>query len=103
MYVIADKYALDGLKNLSKRKMRSNMEGGWSDTGFITLIEYVYGPECPAGSDLCDALLAVAIQHISALNELARFHEVLKNFPEFGYQFSTVMMERVIHLESEVW
>jgi hypothetical protein len=79
------------------------MEGGWSDTGFITLIEYVYGPECPAGSDLCDGLLAVAIQHISALNESARFHEVLKNFPEFGYQFSTVMMERVIHLETEVW
>lgn len=103
MYVIADKYAIDGLKEISKRKMESNMQDEWSDTGFITLIEYVYGPECPAGSDLCDALLAVAIQHISALNESTRFHAVLKNFPVFGYQFSTAMMERVIHLETEVW
>lgn len=61
MYVIADKYALDGLKNISKRKMRSNIEGRWSDTGFITLIKYVYGPECPARSDLYNALLVVAI------------------------------------------
>ncbi|KUL81335.1 hypothetical protein ZTR_10423 [Talaromyces verruculosus] len=103
MYVIADKYAVDGLKDISKRKMRSNMEDEWSDTGLITLIEYVYGPDCPAGSDLCDPLLAVVIQHVPDLKESTRFHEALKNFPEFGYQFSTAMMERVIHLETELW
>jgi hypothetical protein len=103
MYVIADKYAIDGLKEISKRKMKLNMEDEMNVTGFITLIEYVYGPDCPAGSDLCDSLLAVAIQQISALNESSRFHDVLKNFPEFGYQFSIVMMERVVHLETEVW
>lgn len=103
MYVITDKYAINELKKISKRKIRLNIEDKWSDIGFIRLIEYVYGLECPTGSDLCDALLAVAIQHISALNGLTRFREVLKNFPEFGYQFSTAMMERVIHLEKEVW
>ncbi|KAF9885159.1 hypothetical protein FE257_000685 [Aspergillus nanangensis] len=83
-------------------KLESNLQQDWEDTEFIPIVEYTYGPECPKQSDLQSIITKYSIQHLSTLKESHRFHEVLKQFPEFGYDFSVLAMEKVIQLEVQL-
>ncbi|EAW11461.1 BTB/POZ domain-containing protein [Aspergillus clavatus NRRL 1] len=103
VYVIADKYGINELKNLAREKLESNLQHDWKDTEFIPIVEYTYGPECPKQSDLQSIITKYSIQHLSTLKESRRFHEVLKQFPEFGYEFSVLAMEKVAQLEVQLW
>ncbi|RAQ73648.1 hypothetical protein COH20_004977 [Aspergillus flavus] len=101
MHVTANKYAIRGLKDLTEKRLVSNLIHEWNDTNFIQLIQYVYGPRTPANSTLQTIVAQFAARHVSTLREFQSFHEVLKRFPDFMYVFSSEMMERVIQLEKE--
>ncbi|KAE8382520.1 hypothetical protein BDV26DRAFT_278068 [Aspergillus bertholletiae] len=86
IYIVANKYAINGLMDLAKKRIR-----------------YVYGPHAPANSNLQDTVATFTTRHISTLKELQSFHEICKNSPHFVYKFSTLLMERVVQLETELW
>ncbi|KAL4862457.1 hypothetical protein BDV12DRAFT_190413 [Aspergillus spectabilis] len=99
VYVIADKYMIDALKGVSRKKLQSNMENEWNEIGFINVVQDVYGPEFPPGSEICNLLARFALQHVSTLKDSQNFQQIRKKYPQFGYDFSTLLMERVIELE----
>ncbi|KAL3468706.1 hypothetical protein BJX99DRAFT_252520 [Aspergillus californicus] len=78
IYIIADKYMIDGLIDMSKRKLNSNMENEWNDSGFITVVGDVYGSQCPPRSDLREVLLKFALRHLCTLKKSQRFHDFSK-------------------------
>ncbi|KAE8144676.1 hypothetical protein BDV25DRAFT_166264 [Aspergillus avenaceus] len=47
VYAVADNYVIEELKDLSRKKLESRLKSQWSDTEFIPLIEYAYGPASP--------------------------------------------------------
>ena len=103
IYVIADKYQIEGLKILAMQKMESSLQSNWTDTEFIHTIQYVYGPNSPSHSELRDILSRSAVQHLSTLEHQQHFHETLKTFTAFSYDFSSLMMQKVLQLERELW
>ncbi|KAE8334602.1 hypothetical protein BDV24DRAFT_172222 [Aspergillus arachidicola] len=102
VYVVADKYVIEELKNLSRRKLESRLKSQWSDTEFIPLIEYVYGSASPPQSDLRQVISTFAVQHLATLKSSAAFHEVRRQYPDFVHDLSTIMMERVMQLEKQL-
>lgn len=102
VYVMADKYVIDGLKDAACRKFEASLAAEWSEAGFISVVEYLYAPEFPAGSSLSTAVLSLAMQRISHLKASKRFHEILRDGPELGYDFTSLMMQRVVDLEGNV-
>ncbi|OGM39600.1 hypothetical protein ABOM_011947 [Aspergillus bombycis] len=93
VYVIADKYMIDALKEVSRKKLESNMEKEWNEVGFINVVRDVYGPEFPRGSELCNVLARFAFQHVSTLKKSQHFQQIRKDYPQFGYDFCTLLME----------
>jgi len=102
MYIIADKYFIQGLKELAKAKFELNFETSWEDTKFISVIGIIYGPSHPKDSDLRGLVAKLAVQHLASLKDQQEFHAVLKNYPDFAYNFSILMMDKVLQLEKEV-
>ncbi|KAB8239957.1 hypothetical protein BDV35DRAFT_399088 [Aspergillus flavus] len=102
VYVVADKYVIEELKNLSRKKLESRLKSQWSDTEFIPLIEYVYGPASPPKSDLRQVISTFAVQHLSTLKSSEDFHELRRQYPDFAHDFSTIMMERIMQLEEQL-
>ncbi|KAE8406787.1 hypothetical protein BDV37DRAFT_269814 [Aspergillus pseudonomiae] len=80
-----------------------NLTHQWKDAFFIQLVKYVYGPHAPANLNLQDTVATFTTRHISTLKELQSFHEICKKSPHFIYKFSTLLMERVVQLETELW
>ncbi|KAK1143749.1 hypothetical protein N8T08_006150 [Aspergillus melleus] len=100
MYNAADKYAINGLMILSKKKSQSIFTDDLEDSSFIQAIEYVYGPESPPHSELRDTIATFAVRHYSTLKGLDQFHEAREKFLDFSFDFSTAMMERMDELET---
>ncbi|PYH76649.1 hypothetical protein BO82DRAFT_346685 [Aspergillus uvarum CBS 121591] len=103
IYVIADKYQIEGLKTLAKQKMESCLQLNWTDTDFINTTQYVYGPNIPSHSEIRDILSRYSIQHLSTLEHQQRFHDILKSLAPFSYDFSFLMIKKVLQLEQELW
>ena len=61
IYVIADKYAINGLKDLSKRNLELNLEDEWKYMEFIPIVNYIYRPDNHIESELQGVLLVFAI------------------------------------------
>lgn len=70
---------------------------------FIPIIEHVYGPDNLTESELRGVLSRFAIKHLLTLKESQRFHKILKQFPDFVYDFSTLMMEKGSSTGKELW
>ncbi|KAE8395890.1 hypothetical protein BDV23DRAFT_193660 [Aspergillus alliaceus] len=102
MHVLADKYAVERLKDHSKEKLKANLTREWNDTDFLWLIEYTYGPHSPPNSELRDVIVTFAVQHLSTLDKLPQFHQVHKEFSEFGSDLLTRTIERVVQLEKYI-
>ncbi|PYH75321.1 hypothetical protein BO82DRAFT_324270 [Aspergillus uvarum CBS 121591] len=103
IYVLADKYQIEGLKTLAKQKMESCLQSNWTDTEFINTVQYVYRSNSPSHPELRDILSRSAIQHLSTLEHQQHFHETLKTFTTFSYDFSSLMIKKVLQLEQELW
>jgi hypothetical protein len=103
MYIIADKYFIRGLKELAREKFELSFKIAWEDTKFTSVIGIIYGQRGPKDSDIRGVVTKLAIQHLSSLKDRQEFHAVLKNYPDFAYDFSIVMMDKVLQLEKEVW
>ncbi|KAJ5152465.1 hypothetical protein N7492_009745 [Penicillium capsulatum] len=99
IYIAADKYAIDRLKTLAEHKLRCNMESGWDDLGMISLIELVYGPQCPPHSGIEAILLEFVMKHLKSLHNCLQFHAVLKDFPDLQDKLLHLTMRRVVDLE----
>ncbi|BCR98217.1 BTB/POZ domain-containing protein [Aspergillus luchuensis] len=103
IYIIADKYMIEGLKDISKRKLNSNMENNWDDCGFLTVVSDVYGSQCPPRSDLREIIIRFALRHLGTLQKFRQFDDARKEYPEFVYELSTALIERVVELEKRTW
>ncbi|RDH13935.1 hypothetical protein M747DRAFT_347503 [Aspergillus niger ATCC 13496] len=103
IYIIADKYMIEGLKDISKRKLNSNMENNWDDCGFLTVVSDVYGSQCPPRSDLREIIIRFALRHLGTLQTFRQFDDARKEYPEFVYELSTALIERVVELEKRTW
>ncbi|GLA56145.1 hypothetical protein AnigIFM63604_004785 [Aspergillus niger] len=99
IYIMADKYLIEGLKDISKRKLDSNLRNDWDDCGFVAVVSDVYGSQCPPRSDLREILIKFALRHLGTLKGSRQFDDVRKDHPEFVYELSTALIERVIELE----
>ncbi|KAI9036262.1 uncharacterized protein KD926_002127 [Aspergillus affinis] len=103
IYALADKYQIEGLMKLSKQKLQSHLQSNWKYPEFIDTVRYVYGPDSPPHSELRDILSRSAIQHLSALQPQQQFHDIMRTFAAFSYDFSALMMEKVLQLEQKLW
>ncbi|GKZ33033.1 hypothetical protein AbraIFM66950_002750 [Aspergillus brasiliensis] len=101
MYNIADKYAIEPLMALAKRKLEYRLALVWDNKEFAHLIEKVYGPDSPQNSKLRDTIAKLAVEHLATLDEMKGFHEARNEFPLFGYDFSTAMIRRVALTQRE--
>ncbi|KAB8239055.1 BTB/POZ domain-containing protein [Aspergillus alliaceus] len=102
MHVLADKYAVERLKDHSKEKLKANLTHEWNDTDFLWLIEYTYGPHSRPNPELRGVIVTFAVQHLSTLDKLPQFHQVHKEFSEFGSDLLTRTIERVVQLEKYI-
>ncbi|PGG95138.1 hypothetical protein AJ80_10017 [Polytolypa hystricis UAMH7299] len=99
VYIAADRYAIPDLKTLAIRKLESYLEKDWQSGEFISVLEIAYdwgGLEAPG---LRGLLMRFVCQHLSGLRAQKDFLAVLKNYQEFSYDCSTMMMEKVLELE----
>ncbi|PYH93600.1 hypothetical protein BO71DRAFT_410027 [Aspergillus ellipticus CBS 707.79] len=103
IYIIADKYMVERLKDISKRKLDSNIGNDWDDCGFLAVISDVYGSQCPPRSDLREIIIRCALRHLSTLKKSRQFDDVRRYYPEFVYELSTALVERVVKLEQRAW
>ncbi|OJJ75276.1 hypothetical protein ASPBRDRAFT_53205 [Aspergillus brasiliensis CBS 101740] len=99
MYNIADKYAIEPLMVLAKKKLKYRLALVWDNKEFIQIIEQVYGPDSPQNSKLRGTIAKLAVEHLATLDEITGFHEVRNEYPLFGYDFSTAMIRRVACVE----
>ncbi|RAL04902.1 BTB/POZ domain-containing protein [Aspergillus ibericus CBS 121593] len=77
IYALADKYQIEGLIKLSKQKLQSHLESNWEYLEFIDT-------------------------HLSALQHQQLFHDILRTFATFSYDFSALMIEKVLQLEQKL-
>ncbi|GKZ51879.1 hypothetical protein AbraIFM66951_007897 [Aspergillus brasiliensis] len=99
MYNIGDKYAIEPLMALAKKKLEYRLALVWDNKEFIQIIEKVYGPDSPQNSKLRGTIARLAVEHLATLDEIKGFHEVRIEYPLFGYDFSTAMIRRVACVE----
>ncbi|GJP89790.1 hypothetical protein AlacWU_02689 [Aspergillus niger] len=75
------------------------MENNWDDCGFLTVVSDVYGSQCPPRSDLREIIIRFALRHLGTLQKFRQFDDARKEYPEFVYELSTALIERVVELE----
>ncbi|RDH32923.1 hypothetical protein BDQ94DRAFT_170622 [Aspergillus welwitschiae] len=75
MYNVADKYAIEPLMALAKKKLEYRLTLVWDNKEFIHIIEKVYGEDSPQNSKLRGTIAKFAVEHLATLIELPRFDE----------------------------
>lgn len=79
MYAIGDKYRIDDLKNLAKRKFSDALEAGWDIVSFPEIIETVYSTTLPSDRGLRDCLTPVLLKHKEELHKHEGFIGLVKD------------------------
>ncbi|KAI2994194.1 hypothetical protein CBS147345_10029 [Aspergillus niger] len=102
MYNMADKYAIEPLMALAKKKLEYRLTLVWDNKEFIQIIEKVYGEDSPQNSKLRETIAKFAVEHLATLIELPRFDEVRSEYPLFSYDFSTSMIQRMARVETKL-
>lgn len=94
MYVVADKYLVEPLKNLAAKKFGDGARGRWNTRAFADAIRKVY-ESAAKDSPLKHTIIEVVELHRKDLLDPKRgfdaFHEVLGNVPEFGRDVSVAL------------
>jgi hypothetical protein len=98
VYLTADKYIIPGLKTLAKGKLESYLLEHWESEECISVIRIIYSPKRRGDPHLRDLVARLVVQNLSSLRDRQDFLSVLKDCPEFTYDFSLLMMERVFQL-----
>lgn len=102
MYNVADKYAVEPLMALAKEKLENRLTLVRDNEEFFRIIEKVYGPDSPQNSKLRDTVARFAVEHLDTLNGVSEFHETRKECPLFSYDFSTLLIDKIAHVEGKL-
>ncbi|CAD6452425.1 b6a0de1f-0760-4072-9c36-5fc5038b03e6 [Sclerotinia trifoliorum] len=89
VYIIGDKYDIQGLKTLAKRKYEAAIDTEWNTPSFSASLELMY-EELPE-SDTCLTSLALqtASKHVKELKDKEEFASLCKNNPAIAYDLFT--------------
>lgn len=89
VYIIGDKYDIQGLKTLAKRKYEAAIDTEWNTPSFSASLELMY-EELPE-SDMCLTSLALqtASKHVKELKDKEEFTSLCKNNPAIAYDLFT--------------
>ncbi|KAF7859656.1 hypothetical protein EAF04_008735 [Stromatinia cepivora] len=89
VYIIGDKYDIQGLKTLAKRKYEAAIDTEWNTPSFSASLELIY-EELPE-SDTCLTSLALqtAGKHVKELKDKEEFASLCKNNPAIAYDLFT--------------
>ncbi|KAJ8061742.1 hypothetical protein OCU04_009539 [Sclerotinia nivalis] len=89
VYIIGDKYDIQGLKTLAKRKYEAAIDTEWNAPSFSASLELMY-EELPE-SDTCLTSLALqtAGKHVKELKDKEEFASLCKNNPAIAYDLFT--------------
>jgi hypothetical protein len=102
MHVVADKYMISSLQELSEKKLISNMESEWDKLALAELVRLVYGDQCLSGSKLRELVLKFAIQHSEAFRYCPEFDMVLLEYSDFCLDFARSLMKHTTS-KTGVW
>ena len=79
MYAIGDKYGIDALKSLAKKKFSDALDAGWDIVSFPEVIETVYTTTITSDRGLRDCLAPVLLEHKDDLHEHEGFIGLIKD------------------------
>lgn len=84
MYIIADKYEVDLLKDLAKDKFSETIKEAWSAPSFPNIIETIYDNTVTSDRGLREALFPVLKLHQSQLRKTEAFMDVVRSCGDFA-------------------
>jgi hypothetical protein len=93
VYLIADKYTIPGLKKLAKNKIDSCLEHGLQIENYISVIKIIYSSTSPRDPVVRSIVTQHIVRYLHDFQKQPAFLDVLRNYPDFTYDFSLLMME----------
>jgi hypothetical protein len=85
MYIVGDKYAVIGLKELAQTKMEVQAGTCCEHEGFFQAVQDTYGSTMDNDRGLRDICVKAALRRIAILSQLEAFQALMKDTPDFMF------------------
>lgn len=86
IYVIADKYGIEALKDLAATKYRHALSDTWNSSGFIESAYIVYDDTVEADRMLRDAIVQRASENVKVLLDRSEFVDLLMSHADLAVE-----------------
>ncbi|TGO91634.1 hypothetical protein BPOR_0022g00190 [Botrytis porri] len=94
VYIIGDKYDIQPLKNLAKKKYEAAVVTDWNTPSFSASLELIYEELPESDTALASIAVETAAKHLRELNDRGEFSNLCKNNPAIAYDLLTTITSR---------
>ncbi|TGO30104.1 hypothetical protein BPAE_0008g00960 [Botrytis paeoniae] len=91
VYIIGDKYDIQALKTLAKKKYEAAIVTDWNTPSFSASLELIYEELPESDTSLASIALETAGKHLRELNDRGEFSTLCKNNPAIAYDLLTTI------------
>ncbi|KAK6596767.1 BTB/POZ domain-containing protein [Botrytis cinerea] len=89
VYIIGDKYDIQALKTLARKKYEAAIVTDWNTPSFSASLELMYEELPESDTSLTSIALETAGKHLKELNDRGEFSSLCKNNPAIAYDLLT--------------